>query len=84
MTQVAGVGAVKAAAVKEDPAADANEEEEEKEGAGAEGSNGLPVKLSTNRRADISEFKGKTYVSIREYYEVRRRSRTPCVSPLIL
>jgi hypothetical protein len=30
----------------------------------------LPVILSSNRRADISNFKGSTFVNIREYYEV--------------
>ena len=34
-------------------------------------SNGLPIMLSRSRRADVSEFKGKTFVNIREYYEVR-------------
>ncbi|KAK9909758.1 hypothetical protein WJX75_007053 [Coccomyxa subellipsoidea] len=29
----------------------------------------LPVILSSNRRADISNFKGSTFVNIREYYE---------------
>lgn len=33
-------------------------------------SDSLPVILSSNRRADISNFKGSTFVNIREYYEV--------------
>lgn len=43
------------------------------EGAGsaAQRSSALPIVLSSNRRADISVFKGSTYVNIREYYEVR-------------
>ena len=38
----------------------------------AGGSNGLPVMLSRSRRADVSDYKGKTFVNIREYYEVRK------------
>ncbi|KAL4420823.1 hypothetical protein ABPG75_010479 [Micractinium tetrahymenae] len=30
---------------------------------------GLPLELSASRRADISHFKGQTFVGIREYYE---------------
>lgn len=30
----------------------------------------LPLMLSDNRRADLSVFKGKQLVNIREYYEV--------------
>jgi hypothetical protein len=37
----------------------------------AGGSNGLPVMLSRSRRADVSEYRGKTFVNVREYYEVR-------------
>ncbi|PSC71273.1 transcriptional coactivator p15 [Micractinium conductrix] len=29
----------------------------------------LPIELGSNRRADISNFKGQTFVGIREYYE---------------
>ncbi len=36
----------------------------------AQGSSALPVILSSNRRADISTYKGSTFVNIREYYEV--------------
>lgn len=50
-------------------AAVAEPEEEEKDYAG--GSYSLPIMLSNNRRADKSEFKGKTYINIREYYEVK-------------
>ena len=35
-----------------------------------QGSNGLPIALSSVRRADVSQFKGMTFVNIREYYEV--------------
>ena len=31
----------------------------------------LPLKLTAMRRADVSEYKGKLYVNVREYYEVR-------------
>lgn len=47
----------------------AEPEEEEEDDAG--GSNSLPIMLSNNRRADKSEFMGKTYIDIREYYEVK-------------
>lgn len=30
----------------------------------------LPIQLSAMRKADVSDFKGTVYVSIREYYEV--------------
>lgn len=30
----------------------------------------LPIVLNEMRRADVSEYKGKTYVNIREYYQV--------------
>lgn len=30
----------------------------------------LPVKLSATRQADVSDFKGKVYVNVREYYQV--------------
>ena len=56
-----------AAAGEEELTAEDDEEEEEED---AEGSSGLPIKLSSNRRADVSEFKGKRLVNIREYYEV--------------
>ncbi len=39
-----------------------------------QGSSALPVILSSNRRADISNFKGSTFVNIREYYEVSLRA----------
>ncbi len=39
-------------------------------GEAPQGSNGLPIALSSVRRADISQFKGMTFVNIREYYEV--------------
>ena len=61
--------AEKAAAGKDQLVAE-DEEEEEEEGDDAGGSDGLPIKLSSNRRADVSDFKGKTLVNIREYYEV--------------
>ena len=35
-----------------------------------QGSNGLPIALSSVRRADVSQFKGMTFVNIREYYQV--------------
>ncbi|CAL8467636.1 g7174 [Coccomyxa elongata] len=35
----------------------------------AQGSSALPVILSSNRRADVSNYKGSTFVNIREYYE---------------
>ncbi|BDA42711.1 probable RNA polymerase II transcriptional coactivator KIWI [Coccomyxa sp. Obi] len=35
----------------------------------AQGSNALPVILSSNRRADVSNYKGSTFINIREYYE---------------
>ena len=58
-------------------------EDDEDEG-DAGGSNGLPIKLSSNRRADVSEFKGTTLVNIREYYEVAPTSSSgrapPCLS----
>ena len=31
----------------------------------------LPLKLTAMRRADVSDYKGKLYVNVREYYEVR-------------
>ena len=34
------------------------------------GGGALPVVLNEMRRADVSEYKGKTYVNIREYYQV--------------
>lgn len=43
------------------------------DGAGATGD--LPVTLSSMRRADVSEYRGKLYVNVREYYSVRRRAR---------
>ena len=49
----------------------AEDDEEEEDEDDAEGSNGLPIKLSSNRRADVSQFKGSTFINIREYYEVR-------------
>lgn len=30
----------------------------------------LPLQLSAMRKADVSDFKGRVYVNIREYYEV--------------
>jgi hypothetical protein len=47
----------------------AEAEKEEEDCAG--GSNSLPIMLGNNRRADKSEFRGKTYINIREYYEVK-------------
>lgn len=38
-------------------------------GAAAGAAGGLPLELSSSRRADISNFKGQTFVGIREYYE---------------
>lgn len=59
----------KGSAVKDEIIAeDDGEEEDQNDG---EGSNGLPIKLSSNRRADVSQFKGSTFINIREYYEVR-------------
>ena len=49
-------------------AADDEEDEQSDEEPGSSG--GLPIKLSSTRQADVSEFKGKTFINIREYYEV--------------
>lgn len=45
----------------------------------------LPLPLSENRHADVSEFKGTTFVNVREYYTVGSRvspasSETPKLS----
>ena len=58
-------------AVKGEIFAEDYDEEEEDQDDDAEGSNGLPIKLSSNRWADVSEYNGSTFISIREYYEVR-------------
>ena len=29
---------------------------------------GLPIKLSATRQADVSDYQGKVYVNVREYY----------------
>jgi hypothetical protein len=39
--------------------------------AGGDEEGQVPIILSGTRRADISTFKGRTFVNIREYYEVR-------------
>ena len=51
--------------------ADSDEEEVEQSDEEPGSSGGLPIKLSSTRRADVSEFKGKTFINIREYYEVK-------------
>ena len=51
--------------------ADSDEEEVEQSDEEPGSSGGLPIKLSSTRRADVSEFKGKTFINIREYYEVQ-------------
>ncbi len=40
---------------------------------GAELGAELPVMLSPMRRADVSEYRGKLYVNVREYYSVQPR-----------
>lgn len=71
----------KAAAGTDGFLAEDDEEEDDEEDAG--GSNGLPIKLSSNRRADVSEFKGTTLVNIREYYEVMPTSSFGCAPPCL-
>ena len=45
----------------------------------------LPIELGSNRRADISNFKGQTFVGIREYYEkVRAAAGLQCASGQLL
>ena len=58
------------AAVRANPA-DSDDEEVEQSDEEPGSSGGLPIKLSSTRRADVSEFKGKTFINIREYYEVQ-------------
>ena len=65
------------AAVRAGPAA-ADEEEAEQSDEEPGSSGGLPIKLSSTRRADVSEFKGKTFINIREYYEVQHGCLMAC------
>ena len=58
----------------------ANDEEAEQTDEEPGSSRGLPIKLSNTRRADVSEFKGKTFINIREYYEVQHGRLVTCQS----
>ena len=71
MSQLRPGSEVRMAAVRANPRA-ANNEEAEQTDEEPGSSGGLPIKLSSTRRADVSEFKGKTFINIREYYEVWR------------
>ena len=62
-----------------EPATAAAEPGKARAGASSEASQ-LPIQLSAVRKADVSDFKGTVYVSIREYYEVQYTARLATIA----